>query len=339
MVTKREYWIDVMRVFACVMVLFCHAPAVSGIEEGMIGTAYGMVNAYLGMALGPVLFFMITGACIFNLKEGESAAQYFKRRFSRILIPTLVWSVVYILVQKYVWNVELGVDSSLWHSLVMMFLLPQYSLLWFMYALISIYLMAPIFSVWLKACRRRDLEVFLLIWSFTLLVPYIKVFDPKAIGVISSNGILYYINSWLWLAVLGYYCRWYVKIEKVRLWHFVLVLSVAPISILAFKLVSGETMTNCLSLASVFTTAGVFVLIQNINYKETLKKPVELISKLSFGIYLSHMLFTYPFRIWISQFELASYIQIPVTVVFSGICAFVLVYLISKLPFGKYIIG
>ena len=208
-----------------------------------------------------------------------------------------------------------------------------------MYALISIYLMAPIFSVWLKVCSRRDLEVFLLIWSFTLLVPYIKVFDPEANGIISSNGILYYITSWLWLAVLGYYCRWYVKIEKVRWWHFVLVFSVAPLTILAFKLVSGATMTNCLSLASVFTTAGVFVLIQNIKYKETLKKPVELISKLSFGIYLSHMLFTHPFRIWISQFGFASYIQVPVTAVFSGICAFVLVYIISKLPLGKYIIG
>ncbi len=221
----------------------------------------------------------------------------------------------------------------------MMFFLPQYGLLWYMYALISIYLMSPIFSVWLRACSRRDLEVFLLIWSFTLLIPYIKVYVPAIAEITSSNGILRYINNWLWLALLGYYCRWYVKIEKVRWWHFVLVFSVAPITILAFKLVSGETMTFCLSLASVFTTAGVFVLIQNINYKETLKKTIELISKLSFGIYLSHMLFTHPFRIWISQFELASYIQIPVTVVFSGICAFVLVYLISKLPFGKYIIG
>lgn len=338
MASKREYWIDVMRVFACVMVLFCHAPA-DGQANSLVGTAYSMVNAYLGMALGPVLFFMITGACIFNLKEGESVAQYFKRRFSRVLFPTLAWSVVYILMQRYVWNVEVVGDSSLWHSLIMMFFLPQYGLLWYMYALISIYLLAPIFSIWLKACSRRDLELFLLIWSITLLIPYIKVYEPEISGITNSNGMLRYMSSWLWLAVLGYYCRIYFKIEKVRWWHFVLVFSVAPLSILAFKLVSGETMTNCLSLASVFTTAGVFVLIQNIKYKETLKKPVELISKLSFGIYLSHMLFTHPFRIWISQFELASYIQIPVTVVFSGICAFVLVYLISKLPFGKYIIG
>lgn len=337
MASKREYWIDVMRVFACVMVLFCHAP-VPGQVNGLIGTAYGMVNAYLGMALGPVLFFMITGACIFNLKEGESVTQYFKRRFSRILIPTLVWSVIYILVQCYVWNVEVGEDS-LWHSLVMMFFLPQYGLLWYMYALISIYLMAPIISVWLRHCSRKDLEVFLLLWSFTLLIPYIKVYEPDIAEVTSSNGILRYINSWLWLAVLGYYCRQYVKIQKVKWWHFVLVFSVAPITILVFKLISGVTMMNCLGLASVFTTAGVFVLIQNLKYKETLKKTVELISKLSFGIYLSHMLFTHPFRIWISQYGLASYVQIPVTAVFSGICAFVLVYLISRLPFGKYIIG
>ena len=325
-----------MRIFACVMVLFCHAPA-SGQVNGLIGTLYGMVNAYLGMALGPVLFFMITGACIFNLKEGESVTQYFKRRFSRVLIPTLVWSIVYILLQRYVWNVE--VEGNLWHSLVMMLFVPQYGLLWYMYALISIYLMAPIISVWLKVCSRKDLEVFLLIWLCTLLIPYIRAFAPEVNGIIGGNGILYYINSWLWLAILGYYCRYYIKMKNVRWWHFVLVFSVAPITILFFKIVSGKTMTNCLSLASVFTTAGVFVLIRNFKYKETLKEPVELISKLSFGIYLSHMLFTHPFRIWISQYGLGSYIQIPVTAVFSGICAFVLVYLISRLSFGKYIIG
>lgn len=220
-----------------------------------------------------------------------------------------------------------------------MLFVPQYGLLWYMYALISIYLMAPIFSVWLKACSRRDLEVFLLIWSFTLLIPYIKVFEPDVSSILGANGILYYINSWLWIAVLGYYLRRYVKIEKVKWWHFMLVFSVAPIIILFFKLISGETVMNCLSLASVYTTAGVFVLIQNMKYKETLKKPVELLSKLSFGIYLSHMLFTHPFRIWISQYGLASYFQVPVTAIFSGICAFVLVYLISRLSFGKYIIG
>lgn len=339
MISKREYWIDVMRTFACVMVLFCHAPAPVQ-SGGLVSTAFGMVNAYLGMALGPVLFFMISGACILNQKAAEEqVSHFFKRRFSRILVPTIVWSVIYILVEHFIWHEPMYEGMSLLHHLVMIPFYPQYGLLWFMYALVSIYLMAPILSAWLIRSSKRDLEVYLLIWSFTLLLPYLNVLLPGVIKIIEPNGMLFYLSAWLWIAATGYYCRYYIKIEKVRLWHFILVFSVAPVTVLAFKLISGETINNCLSIASVFTTAGVFVLIQNIHFKEKQKKPVELFSKFSFGIYLSHMLFTHPFRLFLSQYALASYIQIPLTVFFSGICAFVLVYLISKLPFSKYIIG
>ncbi len=87
------------------------------------------------------------------------------------------------------------------------------------------------------------------------------------------------------------------------------------------------------------STAGIFLIIKDLNYKKKYCKQIELFSRLSFGIYLSHMLFVYPFNLWISQLRLESYIQIPITVITSGFCSFVLVWLLSKLPFSKYIIG
>ncbi|MBR4918810.1 MAG: acyltransferase [Bacteroidales bacterium] len=330
---KREYWIDVLRCFACVMVLFCHAPAPDN-AKSMIGTAFGMVNAYLGMAWGPVLFFMISGACV--LWGGQDSARvFFKKRFSRVLCPTIVWSVVYVLLEQYVWKTNV---SSVSHKLLMIPFAPQYGLLWFMYVIIAIYLVTPIFSVWLERCSKKDLQLYLAIWAITLLFPYVRVSQPEiSSGLMSGNGLLYYFGGWMWVAVFGYYCRRYVNIQ-LRVWHYTLIL-IVPLSVLAFKLLSGETITNCLSIASVFATAYAFVIIQNTSFKGVLRKQVEVFSKYSFGIYLCHMLFIHPFRIWISQFGFDSYIQIPITVIVCGTCTYLLVWLISKLPFSKYIIG
>lgn len=329
---KREYWIDILRCFACVMVLFCHAPAPDN-AKSLIGTAFGMVNGYLGMAWGPVLFFMISGACI--LGGATSADAFFKRRFSRILCPTLVWSVIYVLLEHYVWKTDM---TNVTHKLLMIPFSPQYGLLWFMYVLVAIYLMAPILSSWLERCSKKDLQLYLVIWSVTLLFPYIRVYDTEiASGLINGNGMLYYFGGWIWIAIFGFYCRKYVRI-KIRVWYLLMIL-IVPFSVVAFKYISGVTITSCLSIASVFATAYAFVFIQNTSFKGKLRKQVEAFSKYSFGIYLCHMLFMQPFRVWISQFGFDSYIQIPVTAIVCGSCAFGLVWLISKLPFSKYIIG
>lgn len=330
---KREYWIDVLRCFACVMVLFCHAPAPDN-AKSLIGTAFGMVNGYLGMAWGPVLFFMISGACVL-WKGADSAQDFFKKRFSRVLSPTIVWSVVYVLCEHYVWKTDM---TNVVHKLWMIPFSPQYGLLWFMYVLVAIYLMAPILSSWLEKCSKKDLELYLVIWALTLLFPYIRVYNTEiATGLMNGNGMLYYFGGWIWVAVFGYYSRKHVRIQ-LKVWHLFTLL-VAPLSVLAFKYISGETITSCLSIASVFTTAFAFVIIQNTSFKGKLRKQVETFSKYSFGIYLCHMLFMQPLRIWISQFGFDSYLQIPITVVACGSATFLLVWLIAKLPFSKYIIG
>ena len=59
---EREYWIDLMRAFACIMVIFCHSPQ-PFFEQTRGAWIVGLVN-YFGMSLGPFLFFMISGACI-----------------------------------------------------------------------------------------------------------------------------------------------------------------------------------------------------------------------------------------------------------------------------------
>ncbi len=152
------------------------------------------------------------------------------------------------------------------------------------------------------------------------------------------------MSGFLWVAVLGFYCRKYAIIDKLKLWHlvFAVVILLSPFYIFIIKHITGLTVMSSLSVDSILTTALAFVLFRNIKvntFPITVQRCIELIAKNSFGIYLIHMIFLYPFKIWIAQFNLNYAVQIPITVVLVGVCSLLISDLLSRLPFGKYIVG
>lgn len=336
---KRDYKIDVMRAFACVMVLFCHAPQH---YTGQPGKVFVGIDNYFGMAWGPILFFMISGACV--LWAEREAVPFLKKRFSRILFPTIIWSVIYIFIESFWWHTA---PESAWvYKIPKILFEPQYSLMWFMYTLIAIYLATPILSRWLAKSNRSEVRMYLLLWGVTLLLPFIELFGVGTSSLLVPNSYLYYFSGFLWAAVAGYYCRKYVRIEKLSFWHICLaaLILLSPAYLLLIKHYTGKLMDMSLGILSMTTTAFAFIFIYNVRLPQYLtsgfgRKLILKVSELSFGIYLSHMVFMHPFRCWIAQFNLNFAIQIPVTVLIVGICAFATSWAISKLQFGKYLIG
>ena len=334
-VPKREFWIDLLRAFACVMVLFCHSPQP---YHGQAGQWLMPVTNYFGMAWGPILFFMISGACIMN-KELE-AVPFLRRRFSRILIPTIFWSIVYVIIECMVWHT--CPEQDLWKKIIMIPFEPQYGLMWFMYALIAIYLMTPILSRWLHRCGQSECRLYITLWGITLLLPYADLLGIDIESIINSNGTLFYFSGFLWMAVLGYYCRQYGQILCFRWWYVLvcIIILMSPMYIFIIKINTGITVASSLSVDAVATTVLAFIFFRNLKWKGgIISKAIELLSKYSFGIYLTHMLLMYPFRMWIAQFNFHYFIQIPLTVLVVGLFAFSFTSLLSKIPFSKYIIG
>lgn len=336
MTRPRDLRIDLMRAFACLMVIICHSPQEYANQGGqwLIG-----VVTYFGMAWGPILFFLISGACIL---DGErDAIPFLKKRFSRILCPTVIWSIVYILLESFCWKTA-PIDG--WYRKIPYILVePQYGLFWFMYALIAIYLIAPIFSRWLNRCSKNEIQVYLLIWSITLILPYLKIWDIDLTGRLTY---LTYNSGFLWCAVLGFYCKKFVKIERLKVWHIVICLLVllSPLIIYFIKRYLGKTINSSMSLLPMLATAMAFIFIYNVKLPKNLTKGtlfsfINLVSRLSFGIYLTHMLFLHPFNNWIRQFNLNYAIQIPITVLVIGGLSLGFSWIISKLPFGRFLIG
>lgn len=331
---QRELWIDVMRAFACLMVLFCHAPQPYTTQPGVIFVG---INNFYGMAWGPMLFFMISGACI--LYKEEPAFSFFKRRFSRVIIPTIIWSIIYIFMECYIWHDAPSVSFT--SRVLSIPFGPQYGMMWFMYAIISIYLMTPIITPWLSKCSKLELETYLGMWIIVLILPYLSLFNNNTFSIVQKGGILFYFGSYLWIAVFGYYCRKYIITIKINYKFLLLCILIltSPLILFMIRNTIDKNITSHLTINTIANTSLVFIVIQNIQWKGMICKIIEFISKYSFGIYLTHMLFMSPFRKWISIFNLNYIIQIPLTAFTIGACSLLLTWLISKFPHSKYIIG
>src|SRR5512142_395126 len=90
------YWADLMRVLAIYLVVVIHTSGQLTGAWGKISLAqWLMADIYGGIArVGVPLFFMLSGFLL--LPRTESLRDFYRKRVLKIVIPFVVWSVIYI---------------------------------------------------------------------------------------------------------------------------------------------------------------------------------------------------------------------------------------------------
>ena len=222
---ERTVWIDWMRVAACFMVIMVHStePFYLGGEGAQILTRTDAFWSSLfdSFVRACVTLFIVASSYL-QFPLHYSTGEFFRRRAVRILVPFLIWSLVY----AFVW----GEPVSNLKSLLLNF---NYAAghLWFVYMLVGVYLLMPILSPWAEKVGKRELQVYLGICFFTTLIPLIRDWvsaDPLAVaygptgiprqalyplwGEASWNGygLFYYMSGFIGYLLLGLYMRRFV---------------------------------------------------------------------------------------------------------------------------------
>lgn len=324
---ERNYNYDIMRVLACIMIICMHAPMPNLNANGIILSTISYFTAP-----GLCLFFVISGSLLLPIKTDTTT--FLKKRLGKVIMPTLVFTFLYIIL-----NCINGEQQNILRTICSIpFSAQGHGVLWFMYTLIGLYLVAPIISKWLDSASKREVELYLLLWVITLCFPILKLF----VGINEGNtGVLYYFSGYIGYFILGYYLKKYPKsISLKKLMIPDIIAIIAPIALKVMHIeIDFYSMFWYLSIFVALLCTTIYVLISKIKIKKG--GIVELISNLSFGIYLIHIA-VMRFFIWELDFiiNINNYILQWIMVVgLTFIISCSIAYVISLLPFGDYIIG
>lgn len=177
------------------MIVLMHSPCPNIGISGAILTPISFLTAP-----GIGLFFMVSGALLLPVRM--PANKFLKRRLTKVLWPTIIWSLFYVLIlYKEISLLEI------FKSILSIPFSPQGNgIMWFMYTLVGLYLLAPILSPMLIQSSEKTIRFYLILWAITLCFPYMNLLLEINNTI---SGPLYYFSGYCGYFVLGYYLHRY----------------------------------------------------------------------------------------------------------------------------------
>lgn len=330
----RNLSFDVVRVLACLMVILMHSPMPGADVSGLVLSSLSLLCA---PCIG--LFFMVSGALLLPVKMGTGT--FLRRRLGKVVAPTLCWTFFYLAVK---WLEEGVGPDGFWQSICSIPFSPQgHGVLWFMYVLVGLYLLAPVLSPWLQRASKRELQFYLLLWGITLLYPILQMFLTVSQG---DTGALYYFTGYAGYFVLGHYLNRYSS--SFRAWALALLLLFPLVCAAACKLGRVEV-----DFYSVFWYLSIFVammcvawfqsvcqVMRGLHLPPRVEKWLVDFSNCSFGIYLVHI-FVMRNVLWScnGMLKVGGVMQIVLTFLLTVLLSYAVVHVVSYLPGAEFVTG
>uniref|UniRef100_UPI00405705FC acyltransferase n=1 Tax=Alistipes sp. TaxID=1872444 RepID=UPI00405705FC len=331
---NRVVWVDWLRVAACFMVLVVHStePFYLGGQGSLILTEMDAYWSSLfdSLVRSCVPLFIVASSYL-QFPIHYSSGEFLRRRVVRVLVPFLLWSVVY----ACAW----GNPAENFRNLLFNF---NYAAghLWFVYMLIGVYLLMPLLSPWAERVSKRELQVYLAVCLFTSFIPLLRDYlagGYEAISVIygvsglprqaifplwgeaswNTYGVFYYMSGFMGYLLLGLYLRRFVSelswgrtlsiaipsylvgftvvfggfLRRV----FEMTQGIFPIEGLVEKAVWWETTWCNDTIGVVLMTVAWLLIFKKIKCDGRFYQKVLLpVSKASYGVYLLHLLILVP---------------------------------------------
>lgn len=369
---KRIIWLDFVKFIAISMMIAVHCTDnVTPTERSEAW--YNLWGSFYGSFMRPAipLFVMVTGALLLPVKENIST--FYTKRLTRLVIPFIVWSVLYnlfpwitgllglsptIINDFFAWAEPDQSFSGALHNILM---IPfNFSMLavqmWYVYLLIGLYLYIPFFSAWVKQASVKEQKIFLTLWFISLFIPYLREYLTKDLwGTCSWNefGLLYYFAGFNGYLLLGYYIKnndinfsW-GKLAVIGIPSFIIGYCITFLGFKSITAIPGQPaelvelfFTYC-SPNVLLMTLPIFLVIKINHFKSvTIRRFAINISTCTLGIWMSHYLFLGPCYMLVEFLPLHTMLKMIVCTILLLSITWGFVYVIRKSgKIGKWIMG
>ena len=305
------------------------------------------VNIYDSLARPCVpLFVMASGFLLLSPeKTDEPLSLFFKKRLSRIALPFIFWGITY-----FAWRFLVNDEAFAYGSIIQGFNTGPYYHFWFLYMLLGLYMITPIFRVLVAHSQRKILKYFLAIWFLgTAVIPLLNLQTSFSVD---SN--LFVFVGWIGYFLLGAF----LKSVKIKTLFFCTLLSVGWIlTMIATYFITASVgglssyfFYDYLSANVIMASVGLFMLLYRIprrqleNISSRLKWLIHKIGQNTLSIFMLHVIILESFQKGFFGFKISvttinPAIEIPLI---TGVTLFVCLGIIcsaKKIPFVEKIIG
>ncbi len=280
---ERFFWADILRVIAIYFVVVIHN---SALPQGL---NFSGVISYVIFALAKTsipLFVMLSGALLLGKKEPY--ALFFKKRVLKVVFPWIAWTFIFMGMGYYLGDFE-GTTLSEWKYYFELTLLTK---LWFLPLIVSIYLLTPVWRVFIQKSSKIDR-----VYLTTLFVAFASIFPflhNSLAFPVDQNGIL--IQAVLFS---GYFLLGYILINDYKKrfsMPLLFTLFSFGISLTFLEIILGkpyELIFSYLSPNVALLSVSLFLIIYKlfIKRKKINAKLTSLVTKMSLaslGIYIIH---------------------------------------------------
>jgi surface polysaccharide O-acyltransferase-like enzyme len=284
---------DAIRTLAISLVLLSHSAEYYVRNSPASTPTFWVSSAYFGFAkMGVPLFMLVTGVLLLSpQKNNEPLSEYFTKRVNAVLLPFLVWSLIFYF--YFAWAKQ---SSPTLVGFIQAFLSNKISdHLWFLYVLTGIYLLVPLFRVILPHINERMLKYFLVLWfiSFSII--------PLASAILHINIQLGLIDmaGYSGFIILGYYLFYINRVIRSKLLLIFAVAALALNGILGWlSNLNGINFVGYFYVRTdpliVLSAIAIFLWIINLDFGliftrfPLLKTTINTIGRHSLSIYLFH---------------------------------------------------
>ena len=358
---NRTIYVDLLRITATFGVIILHVAASRWYVTPVTSADWQIMNIYDSLVRWTVpAFVMISG--VFHLKPNKQDITFkeemritYKKIF-KIICALVFWGTIYNITNslgKYVFDNEPFTIYEIIKIPAAIIFGPVWIHLWFLYMLIGLYLLTPIFRILIKNCKQEHIEYFLMLFfiigtciplinAFSIYIPAFKgkqIFFP----VHELTGFISYY-------IAGYYFAHNKIKDKTKTFIYIfavlsILFTIAGTSIESlYKKEAADTLYGYLLPNAMFITYGAFLLFkqlfENMEFSEKIKMIIVKISKNTFGIFLVHVLVIQILdRIGINTLIITPILSIPLISILVMIMSQIVTIIISKVPIlNKYVI-
>ncbi len=361
---KRIQFLDVVRVFACFLVMLVHASEnfyggpdatdMAGPTSLLQSESDRLwVSIYDGFSRMSVpLFIIVSAFLLVPMKKEQTMAGFYRKRFMRVVPPMLFFIILYS-VLPMLWG-QIGPETAKADLSRILLNFPTLAgHMWFLYPLLGIYLFIPVISQWLRNAKPREELFFIGVFLLSTCMPYITRWCGEIWGQCFWNEyhMLWYFSGYLGYLVIAHYIRVHLTWNNARKMTVGAIMMVigAIWTILSFYIQAtpGELLVtpeleigwSFCTINVVILTTGAFLMFSCIGNNNEPKLLADC-SRMSYGMYLMHIFWL---GLWVGIFkgslQLPSVSAIPAIAVTTFISCYICTKILSYLPGSQLLLG